>query len=344
MGQAFGEACRDDIHTFYTARVNNAVDQAWRYGGRRVHEDDLVAVARASLPHTEAFDARGYAELCGIAEGANLPVEKILAMNGLTDYRDILAWAGPLETFGGCSSFIAQRDATASGDVICGQTWDLATDNMPYVLGVVRHPDEGPVTRCLTTVGCLSLIGQNEHGVSIGTTNVRTFDARPGVNYLSLIHAGLAEKTAEAAAQRIENAHRAGAHTYFIADKAGASIALEVSAERNHRFAVDAGSYVHCNHCLAQVCIDIETDTPTNSTHARQPRMEALMKDAHGRIDEQVMIGILGDHENGDNAICRHGANGISTNGAVVMNATAGTIFACHGPACESTWIPLHDA
>ena len=26
--------------------------------------------------------------------------------------------------------------------MVCGQTWDLATSNMPYVIGVHRQPDK----------------------------------------------------------------------------------------------------------------------------------------------------------------------------------------------------------
>lgn len=341
IGRAFGEACREQIHAFYDLRVQNALMQAKQHGDRDVEERHLLDVARRSMGPTERFHPEGFAELEGIAEGSAMSVEKVVAMNGLTDYRDVLAWHGDLEDFGGCSSFIVQKDLTDDGSVLSGQTWDLATDNMPFVIGVIRKPTDGPETRCLTTVGCLSLIGMNEHGIAVGTTNVRTEDARPGVNYLSLIHRALASATLVEAAKAIKSAERAGAHFYYLTDHAGRALAIETTAHLFHKDEVRHGRYVHCNHCLVPAHIEIEGNTPSISSHARQKRVEALIDEAKGKANLSAMKAAMADHENGDNAICRHDFGGISSNGAVVMSSTTKRIEACHGLPCEATWIDL---
>lgn len=341
MGEAFGESCREDIHRFYQIRLQNALKQARDWGGREVGEDELLRAAESSVSFTEAYHPEGWAELRGIARGANLSHAHILALNGLTDYRDVLSWHGDFEAFGGCSAFIVQGDASRDGGVLVGQTWDLASDNMPYVLGVHRKPTEGPQTWTLTTVGCLSLIGMNEAGISVGTTNVRTPDARPGVMYLSIIHKALHQADLEGAAQAVTRAHRAGAHFYWIADGEGRASAIECTATTVARVDVEAGVYVHCNHCLIDAHIAREPRPPSPSSAYRTKRLGALLEGQAGAHDLDTVKRALSDEEGGDNAICRDDTLGISTNGAVVIAPERRVIQACHGLPSRAEWVTM---
>ena len=343
IGAAYGEACRDEIPLLYAARLRNAINQALVHGGREVGEEAVLDIARACIEPTRAHHPAGFAELEGIARGANQSVEKILAMNGLTDIRDVLAWGGEPEILGGCTAFVVPGAQTRAGKLVCGQTWDLATDNMPHVLTVHRKPSEGPQTWTLTTAGCLSLIGLNEAGIAIGTTNIRTKDARPGVTYLSMIHKALAATTLADAAAAVTEAQRAGAHFYFIADAHGRALALECSPGQVDRVEVGEQAYVHTNHCLVPAHQAIESDTPSTSSHHRHDRLEVLI----AADVERNSVGLdaaktwLADRANGENAICRVGFNGISSNGAVLMEPETGTIVAGHGPPHTTTWIEL---
>jgi isopenicillin-N N-acyltransferase like protein len=343
IGAAFGEQCRTQIAELYAARLANAIGQAKQHGGRDVGEDAVLEAARACLAPTQAHHPDGYAELEGIARGSGLPIEKILAMNGLTDLRDILAWGGELEALGGCSAFLVAGDFTQNGRLLCGQTWDLATDNMPYVLAVHRKPDVGPQTWCLTTVGCLSLIGLNEHGIACGTTNIRTTDARPGVTYLSLIHKALAATSIDAAQAAIVDAPRAGAHFYYLADAEGRGLAIECSPDLADITEIENGAYVHTNHCLVAEHQAIEGNTPSASSHARQDRLESLIAEDCGSADLDAAKRWLADRENGANAISRTDFEGISSNGAVVMEPESGVILAGHGPPHAASWVSLRE-
>ena len=338
IGQAFGESCREDIQAFYEIRLRNAIAQALDWGGRAVGEAELLMAAKASIPATEVYHPAGWQELLGIAQGADMSPEQILALNGLTDYRDVLSWHGDFEAFGGCSAFVVQGDASRDGGVLVGQTWDLATDNMPFVLGVHRQPTEGPETWTLTTVGCLSLIGMNAHGISVGTTNVRTPDARPGVMYLSIIHKALAQPDLEAAASAVIDAPRAGAHFYWLADGQGQATGIECTATHADRVDVSKGVYVHCNHCLVEAHIAVEPRPPSPSSAHRTQRLQALLEAEAGTHDLDSVKRALADQEGGDNAICRDDTQGISTNGAVVIAPERQEIHACHGLPSTATW------
>ena len=340
MGAAFGEHCRGEIETFYRLRVANALKQAKQHADRDVTEAQLLDVARACIEPTRAYHPEGWAELEGVARGASISPEQILAMNGLTDLRDVLAWHGDLEAFGGCSSVVVGADASG-GHGLCGQTWDLATDNMPYVLVVRRRPNEGPSTRSLTTVGCLSLIGMNDAGIAVGTTNLRTTDPRAGVTYLSTIHRALHSRSLEDATAAVTSAQRAGAHYYYLMDRNSDAVAIECSAEHAEVQPARRGIFVHTNHCLVPRHAEIEANTPAASSHARQGRLEQLMRDRLGDIDASAIESAFADRENGENAINRVDFNGISSNGAVVMEPATGAFRACHGTPHDAEWVDV---
>jgi len=344
MGESFGEAHRSEIREFYQLRVLNALEQAAQYSGRKLGEGALLAVAKKSLSISEAYDPSGFAELAGIAHAANLSIEQAFAMNGLTDLRDVLAWSSEVPGFEGCSSFLLQGDKTTDGRLLCGQTWDLATDNMPYVIGVHRRPKDGPETWCLSTVGCLSLIGLNAEGIAVGTTNIRTKDARPGICYLSIIHKALRAKTFEEAISAIRTKGRAAAHYYWVASRDKQAAGVECSATLEERIDVKQGHYVHCNHVLTTTNLSLDGAPPkqSESTVCRQNRLSALLGDAPASsLDRPALQRFLADHEGGEGAICRHNYAGISSNGAVIASPETGAIIACQGTPCTAEWVDL---
>lgn len=347
MGLSFGETSRAEIHDLYRRRIDNAIAQAKRYGGQVVDEGDVLAVAQASVAVTRAFDPHGMDELEGIAAAADLALVKVLAMNGLTDFRDALSWPGNAAAsadVGGCTAIVAAPDATRTdaapeaGHVLAAQSWDLATDNLPFVIGVVRRPKDRPATCTLTTDGCLSLIGMNEHGLAIGTTNIRTTDARPGVNYLSVIHKALAQTTHEAAAEVIARAPRAGAHFYYVASAERVTL-LECSARNAIRRELERGVAVHANHCLEPENQAIEGSAATSSSRHRQARMEAL--GAERPLTFEKIRGFFADTDGGADAICRDDFDGLNTNGAVVMAPGTRRIELVHGVPSRGTWVAL---
>jgi isopenicillin-N N-acyltransferase-like protein len=343
MGEAYGEQLRAEIREFYSLRVLNALAQAKQFGGRKLDEGHLLAIADKSLSVSESYDPEGHAELVGIARAANLTVAQVFAMNGLTDLRDVLAWSSEVPGFEGCSSFLVQGDRTTDGQVLGGQTWDLATDNMPYVIGVHRRPTEGPETWSLTTVGCLSLIGLNAEGLAVGTTNIRTKDARPGICYLNIIHKALRQRTLDEAEACVTTKHRAAAHYYWLASgRESRAVGVECTAAQHHAWPVTRGHFVHCNHVLAEPhkALEAAPPKPSESTVCRQGRMGELIGGAPV-VDAATMRGFLADHEGGEGAICRHDYGGISSNGAVVAEPAARRLWACQGTPCTATWVDL---
>jgi len=348
MGEAFGEACRDQTWQLYERRLETAIGYARRLGGRDYAPSDVLALARRCLAYAERYDPVGHAEFLGIARGAQLEPEQLMLMQEQTDLHDVLAFGdvnahAAVDHGGegeGCSSFIVGPDRAMGGGVLLGQTWDLATNNEPYVRLVRRTPDEGPATVSLTLTGCLTLIGMNSEGLAVGTTNLHTTDGRAGLGYLHLIHRAIRCRTVEEAVPCFVDAPRAGSHYYFVADGAGRAAGLECSATRHARFDVQRGVFVHCNHALAHSIRALEAPFHRASTEHRQTRLSELLDTQRGCIDVDMLKRSLSDREGGDCAICRYNTTAldISTNAAVIMRPDSGELHACRAQPDRGVW------
>ena len=343
MGQQFGETCRLEIGELYALRLANALGQAREYGGRNATEEQLLQFAARSLDVMRRFHPAGADELQGVAQGSGLSIERIVAMNGLTDLRDALAWARSEDAVGGCSSVIAQKDTTRQARTLFAQTWDLPTDNLPYVVGLRRRPKSGPTTWSVTTVGCLSLAGMNDYGITVGTTNLRTQDARAGVVYVGAIHRALACDRFDDAVSVLESAPRAGGHSFSVLDASGRACVVECSATRAVRHDVPSGAHVQCNHALQAPIAALEADTPRASSLARHKRLTALMDGWRGEIDEDALESFLSDEANGSNAVCRDDFDGITTIAAIVVTPEIGGVRACHGVPSQARWVWIRE-
>lgn len=266
-----------------------------------------------------------------------------MALGGLTDLRDVLAWGGQLEAFGGCTGFLVPAHRMHEGGLRIGQNWDLGTDNQPFVVAVHRQPLGAPATWCVTTVGCLSLMGINEHGLAVGTTNLRTLDARAGVPYLNLIHRALTASQVGDAIQGIEAAQRAGAHSYFLADARGQAAVLECTATLSALRPLGRACEVQTNHCQASAHAALEGDTPRASSEARLARIGALLA-GDEPLDDASLRGFLGDRQGGTLAINRDDFDGISTNAAMLAAPEAGWLEVCHGAPDRGGWFAFGPA
>jgi len=264
-----------------------------------------------------------------------------MAMNGMTDLRDALSWWEGAELFGGCTAIVAQRDVTRDGTLLAGQTWDLGTDNMPFVVAVRRAPTSGPRSVCLTTVGCLPFLGVNEHGLVVGTTNLRTHDARPGIVYVTVIDRALRSRSVAEAVDRVATSPRAGAHFFYLADAEGSAAAVECTARRLDCLDVMGGVFVHTNHCLVPAHVSMDIDEANASSRARRVRLTTLAEEQRGSLNVDALRSFFADLDGGSLSICRDDFDGTSTNAAAVLCPETRTLFACHGLPTTAPWVEL---
>jgi len=340
LGEQLGELTRPEVHELYELRLRSAIKFVRENGERIISEEDILSVARRCLVISEDYDAVGYDEFLGIARGAKLQPEKLFVTQGLTDLRDVMAFSDDVQSEG-CSSFIIDSTQTAQKQLLLGQNWDLQSNNMPYVRLIHRKPTtEYPESWSLTLTGCLTLIGMNSEGIAVGNTNLKTKDARIGLQYLSVLHRVMRSRSFEEAVESISAAPRSAAHYYYVADRHGQAMGLECSATKAIPLPVENGMLVHCNHALHSKIAELEVSLAGSSTCFRQTRLAELIQNAAPAVNVQNLKEILSDHAGGADAICRHAENGedVATNACVIMSPQTGEFHACRGQGHLGQW------
>ncbi|MEM9070295.1 MAG: C45 family peptidase [Myxococcota bacterium] len=346
MGQAHGEAFRARIERFVEMRLE-AVRGYMAERGRPDDWPQLFEVGKESFGRFEAWDPEGYAEHCGIAEGAGIDPLRLFSTANMTDMRDAVLLAAakgaPLTKIPdeGCSSLLVPASRTANDGPLVGQTWDLNPPDVEYVVAVHRQPDEGPQTWAITCTGCLSLIGLNEHGVSVGTTNIKTYGSRAGVGYLSILHRAIRAASAKEASALVQNAPHAGAHTYWIAD-ATTQMEWEASPNAQVRRDTEDGPIWRTNHCLATEHQALEGEVVGESSLARFSRLKEVLEPATD-VNVDTLKTLFSDRARGLQSINRYAEDdqGTATNAVFIASPTERRAWACRGPADRGTWIEL---
>ncbi len=203
MGRQFGETDREAIRGFYDLReaaVLAAASQAHPSRNRA----EVLAFCEKCLEPTRKFDAAGWEEMQGVSETTGLSMPQLILLNGFTDVIDAVKGAG-----GGCTAVGIPPDLSASGHALLAQTWDMRSGTEPFTRVVHRQPDSASglaETISLQGTGTLAMIAVSAAGIATAVNNLRMDDARPGVNYLSLIHRQLQCPDAATAAQLTRDA------------------------------------------------------------------------------------------------------------------------------------------
>ena len=346
LGLSQGEAFRSRIEAFVQIRLA-AVRSYMTERGQPEGWELLFEVGAKSLSLFANWDPDGYAEHQGIADGANIDFLQLFICANMTDMRDavlLCAQSGrPLERLPdeGCTSVLIPSSHTQNGNPLVGQTWDLNPPDVEHIVAVRRRPHEGPQTWSVTCNGCLSLMGMNEYGLAVGTTNIKTYGSRPGVGYLSILHRALRAHSVDEAKGVVQNAPHAGAHTYWLADGAQ-QIEWEASPNETHLRTTEEGPLWRTNHCLSEEHRLKEGEVVSESSKKRFLRVEDWFKEC-ADFDKDALIRIFSSRSDGVHSVNRYPEDeqGTATNAVFIADPITKTAWACRGPADRGTWVTL---
>ena len=265
--------------------------------------------------------------------------QALYGSTNMTDVRDVLLLPGT-KADEGCTSLLVPAALSRSQQVIVGQTWDLNPTDLDFVVAVHRRPKDGPETWSVTCAGALSLTGMSAAGVAVGTTNIKTRRSRVGVGYLSLLHRAIRASSAAQARELVKAAPRAAAHTYWLADAAGAS-ELECDPDTVIERRADVEPLARTNHCLSDAMRGAEGEPATVSSQKRLARAEQQLR--AGSQDVDSLRALMRDRSDGVDSINRYteDAQGTTTNACVVAVPARLELWACRGPADRGEWVQL---
>ena len=338
MGRSYGEQLREPIRAFVAQRMDAA--RAYLKERGVADHDAFLALGRRCLGALKAWDAEGWAEHVATAEAAGIDAVALYTAGNMTDVRDILLLPAHAADREGCSAVLLPPRLTVGREIIAAQTWDLNPGDLDFVVAVHRRPAAGHQTWSVTCAGCPSLIGMNDVGLAVGTTNIKTRGSRIGIPYLSILHRAIRCTNVKEATTVIEKCHRAAAHTYWVADRHHAS-QWECTAQSAVRRDLHDVPIVQTNHCQVPAHQPLEGEPASSSSVARLARLGALV--ASGKQDVDSVRRAFADRADGVDSISRlaEDAQGTATNACLVAVPARRELHACRGSADRGNWVKL---
>ena len=180
-------------------------------------------------------------------------------------------------------------------------------------------------------------VGWNDAGLSVTGNEVSPNDERVGIPRLLQVRDVLTRRTLAEAVDASLHPARASAYNWVLAHRDGTAANVEASAtSAGDRRAGDDGFLVHTNHYAREDMRPFERPGDYESSCARLDRARELA--AGDGFTMERLREALSDHENGENAICRHGdePKAVKTVFWCVADVTAGEITYGRGNPCDS--------
>lgn len=328
IGLAYGRSAAAQIHRsleiYQQAFARNGV--AWARARQ---------VARGFAPRIERYDPDFLVEIAAIAEGAELPVEDIIAINARTELlygSDPVIAQSPEGDPDGCTGAIATPEVTGSGHMLHAQNWDWRDECADSSIVLRISPNGGPRMLMFVEAGVLARCGMNSAGVALTGNFLQCErdhgrDGVPGpmVRRQILMSGSLAE-----AMQAVLGAPRAFSNNLMISHAEGECINLETTPGEVFWLHAQDGLLVHANHfkspgALAKVR-DVGLETNADSLY-RDRRVQAHLARRVGRLGVDDFKTALADRYGSPRAVCRSpvlgpGGHSSSTVATIVMDTT----------------------
>ena len=342
-GRQLGSAASDLVHLtleFYSRYFEEVVGVAWS------------TVCQVAAPFSEpiaTYDEAILEEMQGVAAGAGLELEDVLAINARTEIMFGLAGVAPAE----CTAFYVGSSASADGHVLLGQNWDYfpATSSTKILVEVDQGGDR-PAFVMLAEAGLIGKLGFNAAGVGVAT-NFLLSDrdrAEVAVPYHVVLRGILNAADLDEAVTAVVRAKRAASANYLVASAAGNAVDLETGpggvesvfiAHPVNDLIGHANNFT-CAVDLRDLGLEMLPDSP-----GRMARMVAGLESSHGSLTCDRLIELLRDHEGRPGSICQHLDEELPQEKQVrsvaswVIDLTERVASICAGQPCENSYEPF---
>ncbi len=308
-GRAYGEQALDRVR-----RSIEAYGEVFRhYAGW-----DWAKVTSEAMRYREPIERFGptyLEEMKGVAEGAGVPFEDVLAINVRTEVM-FAAKARSSRSGGrrvdGCSAFAVLPEASMDGHTLIGQNWDWLLHAFETVVVLEARQEAGPDFVTVVEAGLLAKTGMNSSGIGLVTNALVTELDRgePGVPYHLVLRGILDAENLSDALAIAQRGFRSSSANYLVATTDGLAVDIEAmpgdfSALRL-LFPTD-GVLLHTNHFLSSsfdhtdVSLWVMPDSPF-----RLERLRAAIGRVDGKLSSDDFRSFLADHANHPSGICCH--------------------------------------
>ncbi|MBQ9727009.1 MAG: hypothetical protein IJV65_05835 [Kiritimatiellae bacterium] len=343
-GFAHGSLCRDRV-------LRSLETYRKRFAGKGPAPfswADARAAARSFAPALGGEFAPYAEEMRGIAAGAGLDFEDVLALNLRSEILYSGLAPGSAHAPAECTAFAALPPATAGGAVFAGQTWDYSRSQREATV-LARFPAEDgrPAMLMPLEAGMVGGKGVSAAGVCLTLNALSTPRVGAGIPLHVRMRRILEAPTADEAFRRAAEGPVAGPACLTVTSRDGRCVAFELDPTGVEELHPEGGLLVHTNHYVSLRFRP--PDPPGGSTAQRYARLSALLRSRPDLLSADLER-FLADHENGGRSICCHPAPDVpperlgeagSTNYAFVADLTAGRFRFVMGNPCEGEFRDL---
>lgn len=329
IGLQWGEGCKESILRSLENHFN---------GINLIYHDPkekVVAVAMKFLPLVQDFDPYLIDIIKGQADGSGASFEEIFTQKCSFElafyYKQIAAL---------CTSFAATGQATENGQTILGQTIDWAPGT-PVNLLRIQHSDG--LLQFLIVLGNSSEYTISSAGLGLCANATIGQDYSFNIPLCCYLPKVMRQKNIHDAIGLLKKVAR-GFGYYHLADGGGTMLGIESVHNDFEMIYPGKDLLLHSNHYITERFknSDIAPVYIPDSYH-RLDRITTLMNQHYGRINPEIAMDIMADHDNHPHSICSHidinSQFPSSTLASFVMVPEEGAIYIAAGNPCEYEYI-----
>lgn len=337
LGRAHGDRVRISIATY--RRRFEAIGIPWEKAQR---------LARGFLPYFTGVYAKYIDEMHGIADGAGVPFDEILAIN----VRSELLYTGyaKQESCDECTAFSAVFPATENGAALAGQTWDYTRTQRDASV-IARFPAEDgiPAMLILLEAGLIGGKGVNAAGICVTINALTTGEAGQGIPLHIRMRRMLESRDMNSAFIEGAKMPCPVSANLIVTHKDGLTLSLELAPSGVDVIQPENGVIVHTNHFIGPRHILRQESRAGGSTYMRWQRMHQLMHSKRPLVLSDLEE-FCKDHKGYPMSVCVHPAPWHSeeqkktegcTNYAFVADLTNNVVRFAFGNPCESGFTDL---
>ena len=335
IGFRYGEECREmiqkNVHLYFRLFKHYA----------QLDRGQAISLARRFIPVIQAFDPAILEEIRGIAEGARLEFEEILALNARTE----LMYPESLATGGECTSMVALSEATARGEVLIGQNWDWKPHLTESTVLLEIEQEGRPNVVTLTEAGIVGKIGLNSSGMGACLNILKSPIGLVGVPIHVLMRGILNCERFGDAVKKIVGQDRGSSNNCLVAHREGTAMDFETAPNQWDYIYPEKGIIVHTNHFTSDRLKPMDTNVSLYpDTLVRFGRARQKMTAKAGSITVEDFKEVFRDHGNQPNSICRHPderdpeLEHVQTVASIIMNLTQKEVHIASGPPCQNEY------
>lgn len=309
-----------------------------------LHWHDVRSRAGAFVDAIDAYDVQILPELEGIAEGAGVDAEDVLAINLRTEIMFGLDARTAQAAAKECTTLCAPG---ATGPILA-QNWDWKPATRETCVLLACAPTGRPGFVTFVEAGLLAKCGMNETGVAV-TTNalVSSLDrGAPGIPYHAVLRHILTSSTVEEAVDSVIGGPRASSANYMIAHRDGGAVDIEAAPGGPDGVrAIHGERLVHANHFLwpqPRAFKDLGRIDGAESLHRQAVVEGALLPGGVGRpFTVEEAEANLRDHAGSPGAVCAHEDPALPpvedyvTVASWVADTGSGIVHVTEGNPCE---------